>query len=297
MSKRDRALRVAAALGTAQRGRHWWRLECPFCLDDGHRDKKKSLGVSASTGFYECFRCGSRGRLETPPDPSAVRVEGAQKVEELKELGPPPEYVSLASREGRRAASLEPARTYLLKRGVGPELWEHFKLGAATDGFWAGRVIIPMLSPVDGETWIGWISRLWCKPSKRAEGFAAMKYLYPKDMQRGVIFWNHRALYAESDDPVMPMEGALDAIGYGDDAVACLGKLSHLQFEALLACPRPVCMVLDGDAWQEAWATAIRLRFEGKRAGFVRLPPKIDPDEVDKDWLRAEARKSLEAAL
>jgi len=298
MSRADKNARVEAALGSAIRGPQWWRIECPFCLDDGHRDRKKSLGVSASTGFYECFRCGARGRLEGPPDPSAVREASAQTIEELRAMEPPPEYIPLWRGSGLRAASLEPARDYLRGRGLDLPLWRDFQLGAAIDGYWAGRVIIPALSPdEDDPVWLGWIARLWCNPSRRAEGPASMKYLYPKGMQRGVTFWNHRALFADTDEPVMVMEGALDAIGYGQDAVACLGKLSHLQTDALLACKRPISIVLDGDAWQESWAIAMRLRFEGQRAGYVRLPPRVDPDEVDKDWLRAEARKSLEVVL
>jgi DNA primase len=212
-------------------------------------------------------------------------------------MEPPPEYLPLWNGAGLRSAALQEARAYLQSRKLDQALWKPFQIGAAVDGFWCGRVIIPALSTDDDAQWLGWIGRLWRNPSKRAEGFAAMKYLYPKGMQRGVTFWNHRALHVESDAPVMVMEGALDAIGYGDDAVACLGKLSMLQLEALLACRRPVSIVLDGDAWRESWATAARLRFEGKRAGFVKLPPKVDPDEVDHSWLRELALRSLEAPL
>ena len=49
-----------------------------------------------------------------------------------------------------------------------------------------------------------------------------------------------------------------------------------------------------GDAWEEGWALAMRLRLHGMRAGSVRLPPRKDPDQVDPAWLRAAARASLD---
>ena len=296
MSRRANNVRVEDALRSVRLGRAWSRVSCPFCADDGHIDRKHSLGVSSSTGRYECFRCGTKGRLDAPPDPSAVFPSREEQRERVL-MPPPDEYVALASDRGMRAASLSPAREYLNGRGVcDTAVWRKYQIGAAADGYWAGRVIIPMLSHEDGE-WLGWIARLWCKPSPHAEGRHGMKYLYPKGMPRGQTFWNHRALFVESDDPVMVVEGALDALPFDEDAVACLGKLSHAQMDALQETARPVVAVLDGDAWAESWALAARLRFEGKRAGFVRLPPKVDPDEVDPEWLREEARRSLEKAL
>ena len=73
--------------------------------------------------------------------------------------------------------------------------------------------------------------------------------------------------------------------------VACLGKPNEAHLALLQEARRPVVVVLDGDAWEEGEALSLRLRFEGLRAGFVRLPPKTDPDEVSPalvwDWARA----------
>lgn len=297
MSRRANNARVEDALRSARLGSQWTRVACPFCADDGHVDRKRSLGVSSGSGWYECFRCGTKGKLESPPDPSAVASYRPSQPTTRVLMPPPADYVALSSERGLRSSALEPARAYLRKRGLSSvDVWREYQIGAADDGYWAGRVIIPMLSHEDGE-WLGWIARLWCNPSPRAEGRHAMKYLYPKGMPRGQTFWNHRALYVKSDEPVMIVEGALDALPFGEDAAACLGKLSHAQMDALQDTARPVVAVLDGDAWAESWALAARLRFEGKRAGFVRLPPKIDPDEVDPEWLREEARRSLARAL
>lgn len=289
--------RVEAALRGARFGQKWLRVSCPFCADDGHVDRKHSLGVSAATGWYTCFRCGTRGKLLQPPDPAAAAalVEAAAP-EASVEVEPPPEYVALASRAGRRSLSLEPAREYLLKRGVTPELWERYQIGAAADGYWSGRVIVPLLSHETGK-WLGWIARLWAGPFPNAEGRAALKYLYPKDMPRGRTFWNHQALLIETKLPVMVVEGVFDALPHGDNAIAALGKPSHLQVDWLYEARRPVAVVLDADAWRESWALAARLRFDGRDAGFVRLEGRIDPNQIAPKKLLKMARESLKNPL
>jgi len=298
VSKRANNEAVERALRGARFGRAWIRVACPFCIEAGHTDRKLSLGVSAGTGSYACFRCGARGRLQDAPDPSQTVTPQAEAAQTQAVLEPPEEYIALHTREGRYSLSLQPARDYLASRGLGDvRVWERYKIGAAADGYWAGRVIIPMISEFDDAVWHGWVARLWRAPGKSAEGRHGMKYLYPKGMQKGVTFWNHRALNIDTETPVMIVEGALDAIPFGDDAAAALGGLSHMQTEALLACDRPVCLVPDGDAWNEAWALTARLRFEGKAAGFIRLPPKVDPDEVDHSWLLDEAKRSLTRPL
>lgn len=297
MSRRANNLRVEEVLRTARLGKKWLRLSCPFCADDGHVDRKHSLGVSSATGHYECFRCGTKGRLENPPDPTAAANYVPQEEPERVTMPPPDEYRCLGVSPGLTSYSLEPAREYLIKRGLtSPEVWRKYQIGAASDGYWEGRIIIPMIAHDTGE-WLGWVARLWQNPSPNAEGRHGMKYLYPKGMPRGRTFWNHRALFLDTDDPVMIVEGALDALPHGDNAVACLGKPSHIQVEWLAETERPIAVVLDGDSWGESWALAARMRFNGKRAGFVRLPPKTDPNQVDPAWLLDEARRSLEMPL
>ena len=67
--------------------------------------------------------------------------------------------------------------------------------------------------------------------------------------------------------------------------------------EAMKQAKRPIAIVPDGDAWQDGWILAARLRFLGLRAGYVRLPPKMDPDEVDRDWLLAESAACIDRGL
>jgi DNA primase len=108
--------------------------------------------------------------------------------------------------------------------------------------------------------------------------------------------FNHATLLKETDTPAIIVEGVFDAIAFWPDAVAVLGKPTPAQVYALASARRPIAVVLDGDAWEEGEMLALKLRFEGQRAGSVHLPPRVDPDEVDRDWLRAEARSSLGAS-
>jgi DNA primase len=145
-------------------------------------------------------------------------------------------------------------------------------------------VVVPILSP-DGE-WLGHVGRSWQKD-------AELPYLYGKGLQRRETLYNAAALNVQTDKPVMVVEGVLDALALWPDAVAVLGKPSEPQIWALADAARPVAVVLDGDAWSEGEALAMTLRLEGQRAGSVRLPPKTDPDEVDRGWLDEEVRRCL----
>lgn len=297
MSRAENNQLVEHALRGAKFGRAWLRAVCPFCAIDGHTDRKHSLGVSASTGRYECFRCGTRGKLRSPPDPAAAPPDLARP--ETVYMAAPEEYVPLGKPPGLTAIALEPARAYLHSRRLTkPRVWARYQIGAATEGYWAGRIIVPMLTTdEDDPQWLGWVARLWRNPGPHAEGRHAMKYLYPKGMPRGLNLWNHRAMLIDTPQPVLIVEGVLDALPFGDHAAATLGKLSQWQLEALLESRRPISIVFDGDAWREGWALAARLRFEGRRAGYVRLPPKTDPDEVDAEYLLTEAVRSLDRPL
>lgn len=266
--------------------RGWWRANCPFCpLLLGKVDRKRAWSIYIVTGGWHCFRCGTSGKLDLNGPEIEEARRRAPDAEETVAMVPPPGFVSLSSPEGQSALSLHAARMYLMGRGFGPDRWAAAGIGACATGRYADRVVVPVLAD-DGETWLGWVGRVWVK---RAE----IPYLYPPGMKRGEILYNHKALREENDDPVYVVEGVFDALSLWPRAVALLGKPSGEQVEALVHACRPVVVVLDGDAHEEGWALAMKLRFRGQRAGSVRLPPRVDPDEVPRAWLDEEARRSL----
>ncbi|KKK69902.1 hypothetical protein LCGC14_2929360, partial [marine sediment metagenome] len=183
------------------------------------------------------------------------------------------------------AVSADDARGYLKGRGLADErVWDEASIGCVLTGKWANRVVVPVISPA-GEWW-GWVSRLWSRE-------ASDPYRTAPGMVLGGGMFNDAALMVETDDPVMVVEGCFDALPYWPDAVAALGKPKQLQVTSLMESKRPVAVCLDGDAWEEGMMLAARLQFEGQRAGFVRLPPKQDPNSVDTEWLREEVARCL----
>jgi DNA primase len=200
------------------------------------------------------------------------------------DLGPPESFLPLFEEPGRSALVTEDARAYLLARGLGPAKWGAAGIGACTSGLYAGRVVVPVLAP-SGE-WLGFVGRAWTKK-------ADMPYRNARGMKRVDLLYNEATLGAASDDPVIVVEGVFDALHVWPDGVAVLGKPSAGQVAKLACCRRPIAVVLDGDAWAEGEALSLKLRLSGQRAGFVRLPPKIDPDEIPLEEIRAAARECI----
>lgn len=290
--RRESEEKVKRAMRDAKRGHRWWRMACPFCEELGHRDRKLSCGINPSSGIVRCFRCGFAGRLREAPEPRSVWEEGQDEQEDVQAMAPPEGYVPLGEEPGLSALSLAEPRAYVAGRGVDAPLARRLGIGACDEGWWSGRVIVPILMP-ESDEWLGWVGRLWRNPSPRAEGVAGMKYLYPKGMPRGLYLYNHDALLEKTDEPLLVVEGVFDTFRFWPDAAAVLGKPSALQVEALAAARRPVVAVLDGDAWCEGHALAMQLQMAGQRAGSLRLPPRKDPDELPVDELRAAARKAV----
>lgn len=287
---REKNERVEELLPQARKNAKTARVPCPFCADEGHTDRKLSLVVIILTGKWKCYRCQEWGRLrgedyvDYDDDPFAEE-------EDPEVFDKPEEFVPLT---GDRSYTFKPARQYLRSRGVPERVWEECELHACDEGFWAGRIIVPFFDPRDERKWLGWIARLWVpKPSPSAYGAWAMPYLYPADMSKGTYFWNHNSIKKKTKTPVLIVEGSFDSFPHWPHVAACLGKPSQLQVEALYEARRPVCICLDGDAWEEAHMLSCKLQFDNRRAGCLRLPAGVDPAELSSESLQRAAVKSI----
>jgi hypothetical protein len=196
---------------------------------------------------------------------------------------PPEGFWALAREPGASAAALRPARDYLAGRGVGAFLIREAAIGACAVGPLQDRVVVPLRS--DEGHWLWWIAR-------SIHTGVSKKYMYPSGSRRGLIY-NHMALFVETDVPALVVEGCFDTFPYWPDAVALLGNATPEHLLALSAARRPICVVLDGDAWEKGAALALQLRLNGQRAGCLRLPPKKDPDEMCVEEIRHLAGLSL----
>lgn len=285
----DRGWAITAA-GQARGSGAWKRARCLACAArTGKEDRRGSFGFNPSLGAWNCFKCAFSGRFRAD-ELERLGHERDEQAPEVRAVMEPPEgFIELTSHTAQTSASMAPAYAYLESRGIPWDVVVAAQLGACVTGKYGGRVVVPILAPLTRE-WMGFSSRVWFKKHP-------IPYLYPAGMDREHVMYNHEVLLTPGDDPVYVVEGVFDVLALWPNAVAVLGKPSEAQIEALAMSKRPVVVVLDGDAWEEGWSLAMRLRFDGARAGFVKLPPRLDPDEVDRGWLDHEARKSLVTEL
>ena len=290
-----------AALATGRpNSRGWVRFHCPACIDRrGKEDRRKSAGMNVNTGGYKCFGCDLRGYVDGyGTGPSGVAQErGEGPTWEVAE--PPPGFVLLGDGPGRHGRGFRRARQYLTGRGVPPEHWLALGIGACDvtcyDGTdvaevklarqMNGRVVVPVME-VDG-TWRGYVGR-----AHYANKF--MPYRNHPGNWREDCVWNPMALTVETDTPVLVTEGLFDALPSYPDSIALLGKPTELQEDLIVKAVRPVCMLLDGDAWRLSKAVAIRLMLRGCTVGFVKLPPKRDPNDLEPERLMQAAVTSVQ---
>lgn len=300
LSREDRDALVRAVLPVATGDGGYLRAPCPVCVYRvGTPDRHRALSINGSLGWWHCFRCGARGRLWGASAEEAAqrcRVAEVDPSEPVEARQLPEEFLPIAEEPAASSLATEAARRYLAGRGLRPEVLRAAGVGVCLSGpRFGGRVVVPVFAP-GGEELLGYVGRIWTK--KPADPSVEV-YRYPRGMPRGRALYNSDALRVETDTPALVVEGVFDALAPGlyPDGVALLGTHSEPQVEALSVARRPVVVVLDGDAHEAAWALAFRLRLEGVRAGHVKLPPRTDPDEVPGDWLREEARRSIDAEL
>lgn len=276
------ALRAwASAVGTGE----WRRARCPFCpFVLAKEDKRGSLSINAESGYYECWRCHSTGWID---EEEGWAPETTAKVEAPLTIEPPRGFRAVGTEPGLSAQVLERPRAYLRSRGLRPSIWRDAGIGAVLTGYYGERVVVPIYDD-DDETWLGWVGRLW-----RKEQEGELRYAYPKGMKRGQILFDRYLLDEDTEEPVMVVEGVMDALPYLGRAVAVLGKPSNRHVEMLAKARRPLAIALDGDAHFEGRMLGRRLRLRGAKVGAVRLPPKFDPNTVNRRRLLEAARRCI----
>lgn len=280
----SRANAVSRALSQAVGTGRCIRTYCPFCAH--HTHNKRNLQFDKLDGHWYCFRCQSWGRLPgwQPQEEYARSTPGIQTYE------PPETWMELgATRNSVNYRALDYAIT---KRKLRPSNIAAAKLGMVTrrdrpeddEQDWRNRLIVPITAP-DG-TWLGYVGRDYT-------GRAYLPYMYVRGMDRGQILYNQAEVFRTTDEPLLIVEGTLDAVYCWPSAVALLGMWTDHQIELLCEANRPLVTLLDGDAWRKGEALSEILQINGKRSGAIRLPPKLDPDDMTMDWIREETRRCL----
>lgn len=290
MSNYDRYKDLAAASmrDLLPSGQDWWRGVCQICeAKTGKPDRRGSFSFNPVMGKWQCFKCASWGYVDDEKaeahraeQEARVRLSGTQ---ERKLSGKPEGFEELGRGDGRTADCFREARRFLKKRVPDIGVWKHMKLGATLDGYFAERIIVPLLTKE--REWVGFVARTWDADVKD-------KYLYPKGMER--ILYNEEVLDVPGESPLFVVEGAFDALHFYPDAVAVLGKAKRSHLLQLAKVDRPLAICLDGDAWMEGEQMMLELSALGHtRVCNLRLPPKVDPDEIPRDELEESARNAL----
>lgn len=256
------------------------RANCPLCLArKGSEDRRQSLAVTLDGGIHWfCFRCGARG--------GASDYDVHKEASERPPVELPEGFYLLAREPGASSEALRAVREYARTR-VRADLWERFEVGACAAGKLSGRVIVPVRD--ENGTLVNWVARL-ARPAGRED----KKYLNAPGGRR--VVFNSRVLMEKTNEPALVVEGVFDALALWPHGVALMGMPGANQVVDFVDACRPVVVVLDGDAWHEGHCFAMQLRLAGVQAGWVQLPPRIDPDKVDRAWLRKSAWESLQIA-
>lgn len=263
----------------------WSRANCPVCEMSGHsKDTKLSLGIHESGGWH-CFRCLNSGFIgEKSSEPTIEPILPIEE-DELPSIDLPDEFIPLWGNGARESIRLRVPVTYLLSRGFDEDIWEKAKIGVCLNGFYFDRIIVPVFD-FSGEKTLGFVARLW-----RKEKEDELRYRYPKGMKRGSILYEEHLLYEVTDEPLLIVEGIMDALSFYGRACALFGKPSAKHKQLLLKANRPLAIMLDADAFPESWALSSWLKLEGKQANVIKLPPGQDPNTVNKDYVQEQIIK------
>lgn len=277
----------------------WAHGECPFCVGQSGFSSDKFY-MNTATGGYHCFKCLVRGIVPRRYLPEGwgegdVSVRTIEYVDlaavPTKALEPPPGLVYLGDPSVQRMWHARKPLAYCQSRGLSLELIDQSRIAYCPkpqDYRLKDRVLIPILA-VDGMTWLGFVGRHWYKDKSDP-----LPYLNSEGMERESLVYNQQALLKQTDEPCFIVEGAFDVLSLWPNAVALLGKHTESQMVILAQTRRPLVALLDGDAHNDGLHLALRLHELGVRAGSIRLPAGMDPDEVPMGWLTNEATKALE---
>lgn len=203
-----------------------------------------------------------------------------------------------------------PACIYLQERGVDPALTDKFFLRYCTDGYFdfsarlgttSGRIIFPIV--MDG-TLVGWQARQiekkiegsravwkgdsagWWQPKMVDDGKGGSEYEDKNVPKYYTCPGMHRSRSLLNCDVatlnpnfVVVVEGPVDAIKVGDNAVATFGKrLTKDQVRILCARWSRVIMLLDGEVdTEETWFKNLESSFRGVYFAWMKLDGFEDP--------------------
>ncbi len=301
-----------------------WDMACPVC-------GKEKLGVSLERRGWHCWICE-----EYAPGPDGKRravrgaggvialvewLEGCTQAEAMDFVRSRAQFQTIDVEHIERAREYAAAARalhapgiswpegwqpihatlpYLTKRGITLEMAQAFRLGWCWGGRYNGRLIFPVLE--NGHLVYYQARAMWEQEQQRGRYIKALNPAAQSGLAAAtdVLFNLDQARY---HDRVCLVEGPIDAVKVGPDAVATFGKrISQRQLQKLLdAGVQAVDLMWDGPGPTEpwgAWPEMVRVGKELASYFDTRLVfiPGGDPGErmpAENAWLRVNASRPV----
>jgi DNA primase len=254
--------------------------DCPVCshdikgLDEG--DGKGNLEVNYKRNVYKCWVCaethdtygslykllkkyGNNKQLKKylllkPED------DGEQQKRNFVQVRLPKEFIPFkdASLGLKMTPHYKQAFNYIQKRNITDLMIQMYNIGFCYSGHYEHRIIIPSY---DSDNRLNYfIARSYLNNTK-------MKYKNP-EVDKETLIWNEHLI--NWDEPVYIVEGAFDSI-FLPNSIPMLGKfMTQNLFNKLYDNAKRVVIVLDPDAWEDAFRLYHKLNC-GKLMGKVRI--------------------------
>ena len=261
--------------------------DCPVCshdikgLDEG--DGKGNLEINYKRGVYKCWVCAEThdtygslykllkkyGNAKQLKKYLLLKPEddGEQPKRTFIQVRLPKEFVPFkdASLGLKMTPYYKQAFNYLQKRNITDLMIQMYNIGFCYTGHYEHRIIIPSY---DSENRLNYfIARSYLNNTK-------MKYKNP-EVDKESLIWNEHLI--NWDEPVYIVEGAFDSI-FLPNSIPMLGKfMTQNLFDKLYDNAKKVVIVLDPDAWEDAFRLYHKLNC-GKLMGKLWIV-KLDGDK------------------
>lgn len=277
--------------------------DCPVCsheikgLDDG--DGKGNLEVNYKRSVYKCWVCaethdtyGSLYKLlkkygNTKQLKKYILLKPEDDADQPKrtfiQVRLPKEFVSFkdASLGLKMTPYYKQAMNYLQKRNVTDLMIQMYNIGFCYSGHYEHRIIVPSY---DSENRLNYfIARSYLNDTK-------MKYKNP-EVDKESLIWNEHLI--NWDETVYIVEGAFDSI-FLPNSIPMLGKfMTQNLFNKLYDNAKKVVIVLDPDAWDDAFKLYHKLNC-GKLMGklwIIKLDGNKDIADLKGDLSNHEIKQ------
>lgn len=271
---------IEAKFGTDYEYSHGEMLyHCPFCQELGKNIYDRKLYVNSYKGVYNCFRCGTTGKLFLDSD-TKILSNKLYEVSDFIDLLKPKVtksldkvYIKLPPYEVYKYPNTL-AYQYLESRGITPEMMRYYSIRAfGDDKFTKNRVVLPNL--IIGKDWTDFYT------SRSLVNSVTPRYYNSNVVPKSEVVFN---LHRISDNTnIIINEGIINSIIAGKNSVAILGKVcSKSQFNQILSkSPKSVTISLDTDAEDMAQQLASRFSKAGVHSvRIMHLPDNKDASDL-----------------